>query len=44
MYVNCAGFLAMGFLHSGFVLATTAPETCRVWNRCWKDITGSKLL
>lgn len=31
-----------------FVLAlywlTTVPETCHVWNQCWGDISGSKVL
>lgn len=33
----------MGFFHAGFLL-TTAPETCHVWNQCWGDTSGSKVL
>lgn len=40
---NHADFSVMGFFHVGFLL-TTAPETCHVWNQCWGDTSGSKVL
>lgn len=44
MCFNHADFSVIFFFMLALCWLTAAPGTCHVWNQCWGDISGSKVL